>query len=95
MYQRRIRIDSDEKIDIISLLKMFDIEHNTWILLGHPGAGKTTSMKYLCSKIIFEEAFLSNSCNFPIVIQFRDMNFRRGGENNGFIAIVSHIKNHL
>ncbi|MEZ4621885.1 MAG: NACHT domain-containing protein, partial [Caldilineaceae bacterium] len=93
VYQRRIRIDSDEKIDIISLLEMFDIEHNHVVLLGHPGAGKTTSMKYLCSKIIFEEAFLSNSCNFPIVIQFRDMNFRRGGENNGSspLSAISRI----
>ena len=54
------------------------------IILGQPGAGKTTSMKKLCSNYFNNS--INNKYNFPILIRFRDLNLQ-GGEN----AIINFL----
>jgi predicted NACHT family NTPase len=46
------------------------------VILGQPGAGKTTSMKFLCQKLMHDEEFC-DKYNFPIVIRFRDIKFKK------------------
>lgn len=46
--------------------------NENFVILGQPGAGKTTSMKFICQKIIFDEFFQKNY-SFPLVIKFREL----------------------
>jgi hypothetical protein len=45
-------------------------------ILGQPGAGKTTSMKYLCQMILQDSAFMSGRFRLPILIRLRDVSSR-------------------
>ncbi len=44
------------------------------IILGQPGAGKTTSLKHLCYSLLFEEKNDYNNFKVPLVIRLRDLN---------------------
>lgn len=56
------------KFDALSLDKHI-------VILGQPGAGKTTSLKYLTYKMLFEEKTPFNlvGYNYPILIKFREL----------------------
>ncbi|HEX7318067.1 MAG TPA: NACHT domain-containing protein [Pyrinomonadaceae bacterium] len=71
---KRLRIDPNEQVESIPLQKIFDAPVNHFVLLGQPGAGKTTSMKYLCQLLLHEEDFQSERFSFPILIKFRELN---------------------
>ncbi|OGU67109.1 MAG: hypothetical protein A2279_05200 [Stygiobacter sp. RIFOXYA12_FULL_38_9] len=73
IYPKRIRISQDERIDIIPFKNIFENANNNIILLGQPGAGKTTSMKHLCHLLLYDEKFHPN-IKFPIVIRLREFN---------------------
>ncbi|MDR9363738.1 MAG: NACHT domain-containing protein [Balneolaceae bacterium] len=47
------------------------------IILGQPGAGKTTSLKYLCHSMIFEEKgiFENHEYNYPVLLKFRELDY--------------------
>jgi len=53
---------------------VFNDSINHLILLGAPGAGKSTSMRYLCYNLISDERFYHNKFSFPVVIRLRDLN---------------------
>ena len=74
VYPRRVRITTDENIESIPFHQIFDAGTNHIVLLGQPGAGKTTSMKYLCQLLLYDENFQSERFAFPILIKFRDLN---------------------
>lgn len=74
VYPKRIRMDLDERIKVIPLLEIFKKEKNHLAILGQPGAGKTTSMKFFCQSIFFDEKFYPEQFNFPILIKLRDFN---------------------
>jgi BMFP domain-containing protein YqiC len=74
VYPRRIRIDQSEMIKSIPLREIFDRSYHHFVLLGHPGAGKTTSMKYICQLLLHDEEFQKERFSFPILIKFRDLN---------------------
>ncbi len=82
LYPRRIRIDSRERIKSISLSTAISKAEKHIILLGQPGAGKTTSMKYLCHRILHDESFCSETINFPLVIRLREFNQRRSKKSD-------------
>ncbi len=44
------------------------------IILGQPGAGKTTSTKHLCQRILHEADFLNDQINLPLLVRLRDVN---------------------
>jgi len=44
------------------------------IILGQPGSGKTTSIKYIINSILRDPEFLSNIYTLPIVIRLRELN---------------------
>ena len=73
IYPLRLRPSSKESIDRIPLSGVFEASINHVALLGQPGAGKTTSIKYLCQSLL--EGCLSPSrFSFPLMIRFRDLN---------------------
>lgn len=74
VYPRRIRMDANEQIASIPLREIFNDYHNHFVLLGHPGAGKTTSMKFLCQELFYNDDFQSERFSFPILIKLRDVN---------------------
>lgn len=74
LYPRRIRLEENENIKTIPLRQIFNFEKNHIAILGQPGAGKTTSMKFLCQAVFFDEKFCSDLYNYPILIKMRDFN---------------------
>jgi len=44
------------------------------VILGQPGSGKTTSIKYIVNSILKDPDFLSNAYTLPIVIRLRELN---------------------
>jgi len=44
------------------------------VILGQPGSGKTTSVKFLVNSIIKDPDFLSGVYRFPLVIRLRELN---------------------
>lgn len=73
VYPRRIRISLDEHIPKMPIDEVLKNENNHLLLLGQPGSGKTTSMKYLCNRLFYYEDFLENY-QFPIFIKLREYN---------------------
>lgn len=70
------RIDSKEKVSKIPLLKTLDLreESNHYVILGQPGAGKTTTMKYICREMLLGNENFLKKYNFPILIRLREIN---------------------
>lgn len=71
---RKVRLQLDEDIESILLTDVVNDSQEHCILLGHPGAGKTTSMKYLCQALFSDDKLVSDRLSFPIVVRFRDLN---------------------
>ena len=46
---------------------------NNIIILGDPGAGKTTTIKNLCQKILFDDLPELQHFNFPILVELRNL----------------------
>ncbi len=46
-----------------------------FVILGQPGAGKTTSMKHLCYRLLHQERFLAQ-IDFPLLVRLQDLNPR-------------------
>lgn len=74
VYPRRLRIFQQEDIESIPIKDIFEHAAGHIILLGLPGAGKTTSMKRICQAILYEEDFHPDRFSFPLVIEFRHLN---------------------
>lgn len=56
--------------DIVNLLSS---EKNHLIILGDPGAGKSTTIKRICSLLIFENIHSLGHLRFPILIRLREL----------------------
>jgi Cdc6-like AAA superfamily ATPase len=64
----------DERVKCTPLVSIFNDSDCHFALLGEPGAGKTTSMKYLCQGLLLDEGFLQDRFSFPILVRFSDLN---------------------
>jgi hypothetical protein len=71
---KRRRIVPTEEIDSIPLKRLFDHDPHNIILLGPPGAGKTTSIKFICQAMIHGEEDYAHEYLFPLLIRLRDLN---------------------
>ena len=86
VFPRRIRINSTEKIKSQPLLDIFNNSKNHIAILGQPGAGKTTSMKFICQSIFFQEDFYPEQFNYPVLIKLREFNHPiRGKKTAGIL----------
>ncbi|MCK8123921.1 NACHT domain-containing protein [Pseudoalteromonas sp. 2CM39R] len=68
----RTHFDSSERQSVKPLQEALFSDDKHAVVLGQPGAGKTTSMKRLCSN--FFSGLIDNQYSFPILIRFRDLN---------------------
>lgn len=75
LYPRRVRIDKTETVPSVPLENIFS--HSRYahiVLLGQPGAGKTTSVQHLCQLLLHDEEFCADRFDIPILIKCRDLN---------------------
>jgi len=71
--------------------KLFKIEElilndNHLIILGDPGAGKTTSIKNLAQKLLHEDDKYLKDYSFPLLVQLRDL-----GDDESLFSRISDI----
>lgn len=74
VFPRSIRHEPEENIASQTLETALNKSGEHLILLGQPGAGKTTSMKYICHQLLHDETFLQKGPSFPVVLRLRDLN---------------------
>lgn len=67
----RTHIDQTERNNVIPLEEALFANSNHSVVLGQPGAGKTTSMKKLCMNYFSGQSL--HGYNFPIVLNLREM----------------------
>lgn len=91
LYPRKIKISKEEKIDILPFNKIFQKLSTNIVLLGQPGAGKTTSIKHLCQNILLDDKYIPQ-INLPFVVRLRDLN-KRKFKNAG--PIIETLYNNL
>lgn len=66
---------SNKQLDNKKPLEKILIEsNNNIVILGQPGSGKTTSVKYIINSILLDEHFLKGVYAIPIVIRLRNLN---------------------
>lgn len=84
--------DKVENADKIELLELLQRNSNNIVLLGQPGAGKTTSMKFVVQSILYNEDFFPNVYKYPLVVRLRELNINSSRANpykNNYL--VEHI----
>ncbi|MCP9290869.1 NACHT domain-containing protein [Gracilimonas sediminicola] len=81
----RQRISTNEKSKSLKL-KEISFEDNI-VLLGQPGAGKTTSLKYLINDLLFDdsESSVKNRIHYPVLIKFREISVKNEFEYDSLI----------
>ncbi|MCW3121613.1 MAG: hypothetical protein JWQ38_1105 [Flavipsychrobacter sp.] len=70
---QKLKLDNEtlEKIPSKSLFS--HVDHHI-VLLGQPGAGKTTLMKNICQAVILDEKYNQDKFKIPIIIRLRELN---------------------
>jgi predicted NACHT family NTPase len=74
VYPRRIRIEPTERIRSISLDQALENSSEHIVLLGQPGAGKSTSMKHVSHRLLTDETFLVGGPAFPFILRMQELN---------------------
>ena len=92
LYPKRVRIDASEIIKSIPLKTIFERDVSHIVILGHPGAGKTTSMKFLCQSLLYGNS-IPQHLTFPILVRCRDLN--TVDEQSAESILIDHIFNLL
>lgn len=94
VHPRRLWFQNEnEIIEKIDIERIFEKEIKHFIILGQPGAGKTTSMKYLCQKIFLESDFYPDKFSMPILVKLREINSTRNVADS--TPIISELINIL
>lgn len=78
-------------------MKLIDILNSSYshlIILGNPGAGKTTSMKYLCNSLLIRQT-INDDFKYPLVIRLRELNPDISIPDNKFLGLFDTIQNIL
>lgn len=69
---QRLRVTSEEIIPRMSLTQALGRSGRHAVVLGHAGAGKTTSMKILARKVLQKEEVALRKFSFPVVLRLRE-----------------------
>jgi len=77
----RLKFDEEEGTREASISKIFKQSDNHIVLLGQPGAGKTTSTKFICNSILFDEKYYPNKFNLPLLVRLRDLKSSAKSDN--------------
>lgn len=64
-----------------SFKDIFQIEESHIVILGQPGAGKTTTMKQISQELLHFEDSVFSKYNFPIIIRLRELSNYRNIDN--------------
>lgn len=78
---RRNKLDVNEKISTIASKNIFRHTRRHFVILGQPGAGKTTLMKFICQSVFLDENYFPEQIKVPILIRLRDLNIELGDRN--------------
>lgn len=79
LYPRRQRLDSREIPSRVRLEQLVAAGESHVLILGHPGAGKTTSIKHLCNTMLTSGEDIYPGFAFPLVIRLRELSTRHLG----------------
>lgn len=71
---KRQHFNTNEALETKSIEDIIYSTNNHIIVLGQPGAGKTTTMQQVCQSILFNENYSVDVNYIPIVVRFRDLN---------------------
>lgn len=96
---RRLRMSPNSettRIPLDAAITNTSVRH--LIILGQSGAGKTTSMKHLCARILQDDIFLADVIDFPLVIRLRELNpqiaeLESSADENVLIKKIQEILN--
>jgi hypothetical protein len=75
--------------EIITARYLFNSVNKHLVILGQPGAGKTTLMKHWCQSIILDGDFYPDLIKIPLLIRLKDLNDISGKSDNKNIIINS------
>jgi len=89
-YPRRVRIDPGERVQVAPLEQIVSASQNHIVLLGQPGAGKTTSLKHLCRKLLTTQDFLPET-RFPLLLPLRHLGPQVMVEPDPLYCAISRI----
>lgn len=70
----RVRITENEESEKFELRNIFKHSENHIALLGQVGSGKTTSLKYFCQSLLFNEGIFESQLCYPILIKLNEFN---------------------
>ncbi len=83
---RATRLEAEENIESRRLDDVFTEGVGHMVILGQPGAGKSTSMKYICHRLLHDECFMRDVQTFPLVVRLRDLNQSLGKTSNDVLS---------
>ena len=73
---RRNRFSGEEKSRSVPLDEFLDDNSEHIVIVGQPGAGKTTCVKHICQELLLTDR-VSREQSYPILIKLRDFNGAR------------------
>lgn len=93
------RVEARLKVPLELILGDSSSPQNHLVILGQPGAGKTTLMKSLCHRLFTDPTFLEDDIDFPVLVRLRDLNQRskavdaetRMGDDDTLIRHIQHL----
>jgi hypothetical protein len=86
---RRMRIAPAIEKETVPFLEIVEETAKHLLILGQAGAGKTTSMKFVCHSLLHEDRFCHGRFSFPLVVRLRELN------NVGLSASGSLLVDHV
>jgi len=78
----KTKLDDSELLRKISSTDIFKQTEKHIVILGQPGAGKTTLTKFICQSIISNEEYYPDTFKLPLLVRLRDFNIRLNERND-------------
>lgn len=88
---RKNQLEKEEELKISSEIVFSNVNKHI-VVLGQPGAGKTTLMKHICKSVLFDEDYYPDKFKFPILIRLRDFNVKTKNKQNENIIVNTLFK---